>query len=484
MQWTGRRQGGDEARLRRLTATLDALNAGDLTAVVTVGGADALGEVERSVGELRDTMLRVVGTVQQGLSTFHDGRETVVDTNKATLDAAEATAGIAYDAGVLAGDVSQSITVVAAAAEELAATVREIASHATTAAHTATAATEQAHVADAGVQELSRAVREVEGIAKSIAKIAAQTHLLALNATIEAARAGEAGNGFGVVAAEVKELSRETAEATQQVQTIVASIQTLSNRSAAAINEISATMETISSNTSSIASAVTQQTTTTYEIGRVSEDAAQGASNIADRVSAIHDRARQSAYLGSASGTVQRQEFATIESLFRSAVDRFDVGDFVAEVEHEDEETVDQAHLNQVGTVTVDGVTTVQHDVIGTGLAELTYTGSWLHGEGYVTDVGGDAYSCVPGDLVTMRFSGTRLRLFGYRDQQQGMAEVSVDGATPDLVDFYSAVRAHTMVWDSGDLAPGEHQLSVSVSTRKNLDSRYFWVSIANVEIE
>src|SRR5207253_4290104 len=118
----------------------------------------------------------------------------------------------------------------------------------------------------------SGAILKVEGIALAIAKIASQTHLLALNATIEAARAGEAGNGFGVVAAEVKELSRETAEATQQVQSIVASIQQLSSRSAAAINEISATMETISSNTSAIASAVTQQTTTTYEIGRVSED--------------------------------------------------------------------------------------------------------------------------------------------------------------------------------------------------------------------
>ena len=84
----------------------------------------------------------------------------------------------------------------------------------------------------------------------------------------------------------------------------------------------------------------------------------------------------------------------------------------------------------------------------------------------------------------TMRFHGRRVRLYGYRDQQQGMAEVSVDGGSPALVDFYSPVRAHTMVWDSGDLGTGDHALSVTVSAKKNLDSRYFWVSVANVEID
>jgi putative methionine-R-sulfoxide reductase with GAF domain len=75
------------------------------------------------------------------------------------------------------------------------------------------------------VEALGNASTAIGDVIKIISSIADQTNLLALNATIEAARAGEVGRGFAVVAGEVKDLARETAEATQRVAEQITGIQ-------------------------------------------------------------------------------------------------------------------------------------------------------------------------------------------------------------------------------------------------------------------
>lgn len=76
------------------------------------------------------------------------------------------------------------------------------------------------HVTEA-MERLQKKTKEVGEIAQIIFGISNQTNLLALNASIESARAGEAGRGFAVVAEQIRHLSEETRNSTENIGNII-----------------------------------------------------------------------------------------------------------------------------------------------------------------------------------------------------------------------------------------------------------------------
>lgn len=71
------------------------------------------------------------------------------------------------------------------------------------------------------IRDLQNSAHNITKIVETITDIADQTNLLALNAAIEAASAGETGRGFAIVASEVKELARQTALSSKEIDKIV-----------------------------------------------------------------------------------------------------------------------------------------------------------------------------------------------------------------------------------------------------------------------
>ncbi len=186
-----------------------------------------------------------------------------------------------------AEQVSANLQTVSAAAEELATSIVTVANNASDAARVAGTAVEAAESTRLTMDRLGTSSREISTVIKVITSIAQQTNLLALNATIEAARAGESGKGFAVVANEVKELAKQTAQATEDIGRRIETTQSDTAEAVNAINEIAHIIDQINAISGTIAEAVKEQQSTTGAIAQNISEAAVGSGEIARNITGV-----------------------------------------------------------------------------------------------------------------------------------------------------------------------------------------------------
>jgi methyl-accepting chemotaxis protein len=317
---------GIRRSVRQRTSTmLDVLGKmarGDLTHAVEIRGDDEIAAMNKALStgltSFRNAISEVGASANQvvesasGLS--HSADRTQESVTRTTTAAEEMASGAEL--------VTHTVDAVASSTGELASSIREISSSAQEAAQVAGQAVEKVELTNATIAQLGNSSEEIGNVIQVIQSIAAQTSLLALNATIEAARAGEAGRGFAVVAGEVKDLARETAEATDSVINRVQAIQQDTEGAIRAIGEIGEIIQQINQFQGSIAAAVEEQSVTTDSMGDSIREALRITREIATAIQGVTSTSQDSVQTVASTRTLAAEVSAMGEQL-RRAVSSF-----------------------------------------------------------------------------------------------------------------------------------------------------------------
>ncbi|MEI6559361.1 MAG: globin-coupled sensor protein [Rhodospirillaceae bacterium] len=209
------------------------------------------------------------------------------------VNTATAEINVAFDtndtkgnvAASAASDTSQNVQAVASATEELSASIATVISQVGESTEIVGRAREAADASRATIARLSQSAMKIGGVLKLIEAIARQTNLLALNATIEAARAGEAGRGFAIVAHEVKNLAKQTAEATEGIAKQISEVQADTGHAVREIGQISDVISRLDAISAVIAESMSQQGEATSEIARNVQHASAATQDISEQLS-------------------------------------------------------------------------------------------------------------------------------------------------------------------------------------------------------
>jgi methyl-accepting chemotaxis protein len=253
---------------------------GDLTKRIDVQSSDELGELgnlfNSFLANLQEMIKKIAGEALEVNQSAQSLTELSGQISRRATDTSLAATNVASGAGAMSDNLqavaaamdesSSNTAMVASVATEMAETITAIAANAERANVISSDAVEQAAKASRRMGELGGVAAAIGKVTETINDISDQTNLLALNATIEAARAGDSGKGFAVVANEIKELAKQTAQATQHIKSQIEAMQVATQATVGEIEGIAAVINQVSELVATITTAVEEQSAATNEI--------------------------------------------------------------------------------------------------------------------------------------------------------------------------------------------------------------------------
>jgi len=286
-----------------------AIEAGDLSAQVTITGKDEVASLLHTLVAMRDSLTRVVSSVRQGAEGVATASSEIAQGNQ--------------DLSARTESQASALEETAASMEELDSTVKQNAESASQANQLSLSARK---VAVQGGEVVGQVVETMKGINESSRKIADiisiidsiafQTNILALNAAVEAARAGEQGRGFAVVASEVRSLAGRSAEAAKEIKTLIGASMGWVEQGTALVDQAGETM-------TEVVNSIRRVTDIMREISAASSEQSAGVSQVGEAVMQMDQVTQQNAALveqmaaAASSLKAQSQDLVQVVAVFK-----------------------------------------------------------------------------------------------------------------------------------------------------------------------